>query len=159
MQRPMPERIKSDGDHGARNSSNKEAHILSCERCARRKIKCDRSGDGCLNCKKAGVQCHVVARARLPRGRSTKTLKANSDLKARLIRLESLVNSYAQHGEDSSSRSSDTPPHLLDDDSASINGSRGVNKYIGREFWSGLSQEVSLTPFLVHFLFHMYDTK
>lgn len=127
----------------------KQSHVLSCERCSRRKIKCDRDYSGCQNCKKARVPCNVVLRPRLPRGRRNGPGKVNSDLKARLLRLEGLVNSYAQQGEGASdaSQSSDSPQTSLGsgEDGSHGNTPKGVSRYIGSKFWSGLGQEVCLT--------------
>lgn len=128
-------------------NSSKESHILSCERCARRKIKCDRSGDGCLNCKRAAVPCRVISRPRLPRGRITRPSRVSSDLKARLLRLESLVNSYAQHPDaPDASQLSDSPQARegSSDDVLYTSAPKGVSRYMGSQFWTGLSQEVRM---------------
>lgn len=96
------------------------------------------------------MHCNVIARPRLPRGRRTRTGKAHSDLKARLQKLEDLVNTaYAQHGDDKNSaisHSSNTPPFLTpQDENEPSNAPKGVSRFVGREFWAGLSQEVCIT--------------
>ncbi|KAL6233818.1 hypothetical protein BDW75DRAFT_214188 [Aspergillus navahoensis] len=75
---------------------------LTCERCKRRKVKCDKLRP-CTNCRKAGIHCVAVERARLPRGRSAKKKqspqeKASSwpqtpDLSSRVSMLEGLLQS------------------------------------------------------------------
>ncbi|KAF7597157.1 hypothetical protein BBP40_009496 [Aspergillus hancockii] len=103
---------------------------LSCELCRERKVKCDKV-DPCTNCVSAGAVCVAVHRPRLPRGVharrsrrvsttpapvvsaeapmgrqidvSSSTVAAGDDLKERIHRLETLVNSM---------RSSTTSPCL-----------------------------------------------
>ena len=62
---------------------------LTCERCKRRKIRCDK-GNPCSSCKDSNTTCHFVQRARLPRGRTAKPKK--NILEERISRLESLLN-------------------------------------------------------------------
>jgi hypothetical protein len=61
---------------------------LSCERCKRRKIRCDKRNP-CSACDNSNTTCDFVQRARLPRGRNVKTKK--SMLEERVARLESLL--------------------------------------------------------------------
>lgn len=62
---------------------------LSCERCKKRKIRCDKRNP-CSACKNSNTTCDFVERARLPRGRSANTKK--SMLEERVARLESLLS-------------------------------------------------------------------
>ena len=46
---------------------------LSCERCTKRKVKCDRLIP-CTNCRNSGILCIPVERKRRPRGRSRRAM-------------------------------------------------------------------------------------
>ena len=63
---------------------------LSCQQCKQRKIRCDK-GAPCSACKNAGLNCHTVQRARLPRGKSAKARSQSKMLETRLARIESLL--------------------------------------------------------------------
>lgn len=64
---------------------------LSCEQCQRRKTKCDKSVP-CSACVRAELVCTAVQRHRLPRGRGAKSKQANSALKDRIERLETIIS-------------------------------------------------------------------
>ncbi|GKZ33049.1 hypothetical protein AbraIFM66950_002768 [Aspergillus brasiliensis] len=77
---------------------------LTCEKCKRRKVKCDKLRP-CTNCCKAGIQCVAVERPRRKRGRSAKKKKRPHEkpslgLSCRVSMLEGLilsrVNSHVQ---------------------------------------------------------------
>ena len=61
---------------------------LTCARCKRRKVKCDKRTP-CSACVQAGALCETVRRARLPRGRSGNVKKAT--LEKRLSKLEAML--------------------------------------------------------------------
>jgi hypothetical protein len=63
---------------------------LSCAQCRRRKKKCNK-GVPCAACREAGLNCDVIQRARLPRGRSAKTKNQNTLLEDRVARIEQLL--------------------------------------------------------------------
>ena len=63
---------------------------LSCKQCRQRKTKCNK-GAPCSACKNAGLNCDVVQRARLPRGRSGKVRDKSTLLETRVARMEDLL--------------------------------------------------------------------
>ncbi|KAF4222184.1 hypothetical protein CNMCM8980_010497 [Aspergillus fumigatiaffinis] len=64
---------------------------LTCETCKRRKVKCDKRRP-CTNCRKAGIHCVAVERARLPRGRSAKKNKCLQEEPPSHPQISNLVN-------------------------------------------------------------------
>lgn len=110
---------------------------LSCEQCRLRKRKCDKNVP-CSTCKQAGLQCEVVQRARLPRGRSGKIRSKNKGLESRVGRIEELLK-QAQlptgHGEGESSNS--------DPEACQFNPSGKLGEFVAPNFWSALSKEVA----------------
>ncbi|KAB8576206.1 hypothetical protein FH972_025734 [Carpinus fangiana] len=69
---------------------------LACEPCKKRKIKCDREYPTCTTCRLFNRECIAVIRPRLPRGRKGGRKEASSELRARVNRLESLVQSLSK---------------------------------------------------------------
>ncbi|KAE8389666.1 hypothetical protein BDV23DRAFT_194320 [Aspergillus alliaceus] len=69
---------------------------LTCEKCRQRKIKCDKLSP-CTNCQRLGIECGLVERARLPRGRyrgaAEKPSESVTDLWARVTQLEHQMES------------------------------------------------------------------
>lgn len=66
--------------NGVRNVSRTQIASmarLSCERCTKRKVKCDRLIP-CTNCRNSGILCIPVERRRLPRGRSRRSVNLSS---------------------------------------------------------------------------------
>ncbi|CAG7924513.1 unnamed protein product [Penicillium olsonii] len=51
--------------------------LLACERCHRRKVKCDKQTP-CSKCERLGIVCVPVRRARFPRGRVTQPAKSST---------------------------------------------------------------------------------
>jgi hypothetical protein len=71
---------------------------LSCVQCQQRKTRCDKLVP-CTACTKTGLQCCVVHRTRLPRGKSAKSRIKSISLDERISRLEDLVRQTASlHG-------------------------------------------------------------
>jgi len=63
---------------------------LSSAQCRRRKRKCDKAVPYSA-CREAGLNCNVVQRARLPRGRSAKAKNRINQLEDRVARIEELL--------------------------------------------------------------------
>jgi hypothetical protein len=67
---------------------------LTCQACARRKVKCDKKSP-CANCLKHGISCIAVERARWPRGRSgKKTMTREQELHNRVAKLEQIIQNF-----------------------------------------------------------------
>jgi hypothetical protein len=123
---------------------------LACEQCKRRKTRCNK-GSPCSACKNAGLHCHTVQRARLPRGKSGKTRsQQNRVLEDRVVRLENLL--AQQTGPRSASGSTSSSDHIStaitstgnesgDVSSSSYLGPR-LAEYVAPDFWTTLSEEV-----------------
>jgi hypothetical protein len=123
---------------------------LACEQCKRRKTRCNK-GSPCSACKNAGLHCHTVQRARLPRGKSGKTRsQQNRVLEDRVVRLENLL--AQQTGPRSASCSTPSSNHISpaitssgtesgDVSSASSLGPR-LAEFVAPDFWTTLSEEV-----------------
>ena len=75
----------------------------SCVLCRKRKVKCDKR-QPCGNCNKAGVECSF------PAGRAPRRIRKPQDteLLARLKKLEGLVQSWGKGGDEGNERSSST---------------------------------------------------
>ena len=115
----------------------------SCELCQRRKVRCDK-GNPCSTCRRAGVKCEVSTRRRLPRGRNGGRRKGDTDLKARIAKLENLVSTLG--GDTSPSRSLPAAgPEPKCDEGVQKEPSGDMSRYLGSSFWSNLSSEVSAT--------------
>ena len=124
----------------------------SCELCQRRKIRCDKANP-CSTCQRAGVKCEVPARRRLPRGRNGGRRKGDTDLKARIAKLENLVSTLGggATSSDSLPQSLSPEPGQVPDGLPSKEPSSDMSRYLGSSFWSNLSSEVGIT-ILVLFL-------
>jgi len=114
-----------------------QQHIrLACQACQRKKIKCDRSFP-CGQCLRSGLQC--VASTRKPRTRHVGKRAVDSELRNRITKLESLVESLS--GEVCLPSDSTTRDARASVDSAEA-PSPSAGKYIGSPFWSSLTTEV-----------------
>ena len=112
----------------------------SCELCQRRKVRCDK-GNPCSTCRRAGVKCEVSTRQRLPRGRNGGRRKGDTDLKARIAKLENLVSNLSGD----TAHNSNSPSSGLDhkcDEKPQREPSDGMSRYLGGSFWSNLTNEV-----------------
>jgi len=137
--------------------------LLSCELCTKRKIRCDKR-QPCSACVKADKQCVPVVRQRLPRGRRGGRKDANNELRARLRRLEDLVQSLgcSSANQQPSLRTSTSSPSVETADSPRQDGndfvhrrslplsdlspgpnSNDINRLLGSTVWTQLSDEVS----------------
>ena len=114
----------------------------SCELCQRRKVRCDK-GNPCSTCRRAGVKCEVPNRQRLPRGRNGGRRKGDTDLKARIAKLENLVSSLGGSAStDSTNAAPARWPGQVVDDAMHKEPSSDMSRYLGSSFWSNLSSEV-----------------
>ena len=117
---------------------------LSCERCRRRKTRCDK-GSPCANCKDAGISCTGIERARLPRGPSGKVKNKNMVLATRVARLENILRQLDGQLEPSSEADGpiavegthELSQHLLVPDADKI------SQLYAKNIWLTLSQEVT----------------
>lgn len=117
----------------------------SCELCQRRKVRCDKANP-CSTCRRAGVKCEVSARQRLPRGRNGGRRKGDTDLKARIAKLENLVLSLGDKTPDSNSPAAGSGP--VRDEVAQKEPSSDMSRYLGSSFWSNLTSEVGTVDWI-----------
>ncbi|KAK5123564.1 hypothetical protein LTR85_002602 [Meristemomyces frigidus] len=114
-------------------------HIrLACQACQRKKIKCDRSFP-CGQCSRSNLHC--APSTRKPRARHAGKRAVDGELRNRITKLESLVESLS--GE--VGLQDDTPGGDIDTPAAELAGSASsptVGKYIASSFWSSLTTEV-----------------
>ncbi|KAH7408510.1 hypothetical protein DE146DRAFT_376540 [Phaeosphaeria sp. MPI-PUGE-AT-0046c] len=123
---------------------------LACEQCRNRKVRCNKASP-CSACRAAGLQCHTVQRARLPRGKSGKERAQNNKLEERVARIESLLARNAE-------LSAGVRPMTKYDHSSFINKSvmtesettttvyctdMPATHLIASDFWTALSNEVN----------------
>lgn len=134
---------------GPQTDPSERQHIrLACQACQRKKIKCDRYFP-CGQCTRSNLQC--MPSTRKPRARHTGKRALDSELRNRILKLENLVESLS--GEVTTgigASQADTPDH---DDSTgdaeptaaepARKASVTVEKYMGSQFWSSLTNEVS----------------
>lgn len=114
----------------------------SCELCQRRKVRCDK-GNPCSTCKRMGVKCEIPARRRLPRGRNGGRRKGDTDLKARIAKLENLVSSLGGETRSNTNLPS-ARPEPKRDEAPQKEPITDMSRYLGSSFWSNLSSEVCI---------------
>lgn len=113
---------------------------LNCKQCHNRKLRCDKQNP-CSACRRAGIQCDLVQRARLPRGRSGKT-KGTAALESRVVRLEALIHRYSSRSPLGPGSDDNIPTaHAGTPSRVTENGKLG--EFIASDFWGALSQEVA----------------
>ena len=116
---------------------------LACQACQRKKIKCDRTYP-CGQCTRSGLQC--AASTRKQRARHAGKRGVDSELKNRIAKLESLVESLSGDiGTSSSSAGSET--HAADSEPsqqqpAGSGAAPSMRKYVASPFWTSLTSEV-----------------
>ncbi|KAI9687327.1 MAG: hypothetical protein M1822_002370 [Bathelium mastoideum] len=115
---------------------------LTCEQCRSRKTKCDKLAP-CSACRKAGIACVPVQRARLPRGRSGVNSKQSGTLRDRVRRLESLVQRIESTPPESNSSSSANHRSKVERISSLDQPNPSQLGYVSGDFWSALSEEVA----------------
>jgi hypothetical protein len=141
-------------------------HQLNCERCRKRKTKCDRAEGGCSGCQRAGVTCIVIDRPRLPRGRNGGRKKqVDVELRTRLARLEDLVKTFAPSSEEAATAlleqptpvagqaqarstlepktTKQAPEYANMPTNANSTTAPDMRRYLGTAFWQSLSSEIA----------------
>lgn len=115
---------------------------LTCEQCRSRKTKCDKLAP-CSACRKAGIACVPVHRARLPRGKSGIDSKQTGTLRDRVRRLESLVQRIQRAPSESNNSSSTN--HYLNIDTIHCFSQPNPSQlgYVSDDFWTALSEQVA----------------
>ena len=124
----------------ASNTSPDSGHIrLACQACQRKKIKCDRHFP-CGQCTRSNLSC--VPSTRKPRARHAGKRAVDSELRTRISKLESLVESLSGEvgAPDGTSASEGDGDEEETPDQKNISAS--VGKYMSSPFWSSLTTEV-----------------
>ena len=75
----------------------KQKVTLTCEQCRQRKTRCDKSYP-CAACQRSNLDCTLVHRHRLPRGRVGIDNSKDAGLKDRVARLEGLLTDLQSSG-------------------------------------------------------------
>lgn len=115
---------------------------LACQNCQRKKIKCDRSYP-CGQCTRSSLTC--TASTRKQRARHAGKRAVDSELKNRISKLESLVESLSGDiGTTSSSTGSESnAAELSPSQQPSGSGAApSMRKYVASPFWTSLTSEV-----------------
>lgn len=112
---------------------------LACEQCKRRKIRCNK-GSPCSACKNAGINCHTVQRARLPRGKSGKG--QNTKLEDRVGRIERLLAQQADFSSATCTAASGESVWKADTNAVEPALGTRLAKFVAPDFWIALSVEV-----------------
>ena len=79
-------------------SSEKPKVTLTCEQCRQRKTRCDKSYP-CAACQRSHLDCTLVHRHRLPRGRLGIDNLKDANLKDRVARLEEFLTDLQSSGQ------------------------------------------------------------
>lgn len=124
-------------NRGEKQSASRDAPVahLACEPCKKRKIKCDREYPTCTTCRLFNRQCIAVIRPRLPRGRKGGRKEASSELRARVNRLENLVQTLSkgvpgEAEELQASLPNRTPPQASSDNSPMSSAQRVLSQRV-----------------------------
>jgi hypothetical protein len=123
---------------------------LACEQCRSRKVRCNKASP-CSACRAAGLQCHTVQRARLPRGKSGKGCAHNSKLEERVARIESLLAQDAENSprfrdtakEDHHQNTTSSLLPKLGTITSVHHGDVSATNFMASDFWAALSEEVN----------------
>lgn len=128
---------------GEAGEGGERPHIrLACQECQRKKIKCDRFFP-CGQCTRSSLSC--VPSTRKPRARHTGKRNLDSELRSRISKLENLVESLS--GEVAAGSGPVASPERDEDGAEQLQeqpvrkSSTVIEKYVGREFWSSLTDE------------------
>lgn len=124
--------------HSASNGGDDHRHThLACVACQRKKIKCDRSFP-CGQCTRSSLQC--VPSTRKPRTRHAGKRGVDSELRNRITKLESLVESLSgEVGLQDGTPNGESSTEAEEPAGAS---SPTVGRYLASPFWSSLTDEV-----------------
>ena len=128
-------------DHGTDDSH--PTGRLACQACQRKKIKCDRTFP-CGQCTRSGLTC--AASTRKQRARHAGKRGVDSELKNRIAKLESLVESLSGDMTTAPSSSS-SETHATDSEPpekhpAGSGAAPSMRKYVASPFWTSLTSEV-----------------
>ncbi|KAL9115660.1 MAG: hypothetical protein Q9227_000028 [Pyrenula ochraceoflavens] len=154
------------------STSNSSAlNPRSCVTCRKRKVRCDKRYP-CLNCTKAGIECHFPGPGRAPR----KARKPpDNELLSRLRRLESVVQNFGVNVEDDRTTTqkqvhesrppavTQTPsdkdyydadpkkmvPKAVDKDFGRLVIGDGRSRYVTNSFWMSLGDEVAEMQYIL----------
>ncbi|KAL5394973.1 hypothetical protein PMIN02_004531 [Paraphaeosphaeria minitans] len=117
---------------------------LACQQCKQRKIRCDK-GTPCSACSRSGLSCHVIQRARLPRGKTAKARSANINIETRIARIEQLLEEYNEkHALPTQIEAQPEARPVLHRNAliGTISNSR-MDDFVAPDFWKLLSEEIS----------------
>lgn len=137
---------------------------VTCVNCRQRKVKCSRTHP-CVACDRSGLSCTFPDRARLPRGRKRGSKATNGEILKRLNKLEELLaqSKNRQEGESGQKGQEREPVQKIPETSGpnTVDGCRteslgmnrdkgiveeegvgGLDRYLGSQFWSSLTNEV-----------------
>lgn len=125
---------------------------LACENCTRRKVKCNKIFP-CTRCTHSGLACVPVVRSRRARGRNGGRHSGNEELHARIARLESLAQGFAnsaatdeqEHRENPMNHGSSTSSPSIRTQSTAVphSSSTGNEQRLGDSLWTQLKAEIS----------------
>ncbi|KAK5131231.1 hypothetical protein LTR08_001200 [Meristemomyces frigidus] len=126
---------------GLTPAADDQQHIrLACQTCQRKKIKC--RGFPCGQCNRSSLHC--IPSIRKSRTRHAGKRAIDGELRSRITKLESLVESLS--GEvglrDDAHAGEGEASTTLAAEAAEDTSSPSVGKYIGSSFWSSLTTEV-----------------
>lgn len=117
---------------------------LACQACQRKKIKCDRTYP-CGQCTRSNLTC--AASTRKQRARHAGKRGVDSELKNRISKLESLVESLSGDistgtGPSSSGSETNATESVPSQHSNSSGSAPSMRKYVASPFWTSLTSEV-----------------
>lgn len=150
LSRPVaiaPASVKtSSHNFGANHESALHMMPYTCQSCAKRKVKCDKTTPTCFTCRKGKLEC--VYRAPLPRRRKR---QLSSDVDEKLARYERILH---QHGLlprdlDISSSVDETPPESAFfrsgkpdiSETGKLLAGQGKSRYVGSSLWRHLGDD------------------
>ncbi|OQO03866.1 hypothetical protein B0A48_10507 [Cryoendolithus antarcticus] len=115
---------------------------LACQPCQRKKIKCDRTGPVCGQCIKSNLHC--VPSSRKQRVRHAGKRAVDGELRSRISKLESLVESLSGEGgpADAGVEPDAQEQRELNCAQDKPDATPAVNRFVASSFWSVLSTEV-----------------
>lgn len=146
----MEQNTSTPSSHSQTQSdSPDQQHIrLACQACQRKKIKCDRLFP-CGQCTRSALHC--VPSTRKPRARHAGKRAVDSELRNRISKLESLVESLSGEvgagdgtpgSEDEADEDEDDAQNADSKPNQRQSSSGNVGKYMSSNFWSSLTDEV-----------------
>lgn len=133
------------GVDDAPSNTASDHHIgrLACQACQRKKIKCDRTYP-CGQCTRSNLHCSPSTRKQ--RARHVGKRGVDAELKQRISKLESLVESLSgdagttNTSTGSDSNTTESPPPL--NDTSGCGAVPSMRRYVASSFWASLTTEV-----------------